>query len=649
MLKIRKVFNVKIIVLIVGISFLFTSIPPYACSDSKDTLRLHIGDKYGDDTYWRLMGVIYERHQQTIDKKIEEHVDANRDRALSDLLVLEDEVEAIVGPEVLKRIEEAGRRIQVIFVESREDLPEWVPFGSGEESEAPITKKAKVWGHSSTEYVTVFAVEDDDESEEALRDDETIRLRIAARIVHELIGNSSILRKVFETEEPTTIEEARALLDQFEREVKIIEGQIERGEPVTGRVFGRELAELQVDDELFRGLRDYTWRTISEAKALAKANKRYIEEQKKKKKKGKTEIPPVGRRGSRLRLQTAEQLRPEVRRPRMLSELSVGELKEMAETASRAERREIKKLIKQKGGSPPSVLGVVVRHAGQDLNINGIREAIIKDFEDVDQISATTIQPDLFFLITAGVLMRNEDGTYQLTPELEGNTDLIGVIQGILDTKFAVVKDGWDKKDEIRKTILEEIAKTMTSADWKAKAERAFLQTNVSYAINNQVIRVSDGAKRLSKAMYNRGFLTPAFTSMARGNRLTYNFKLNIVAFDGASMLGEIPLYSLNDFIKDIKGLSKDQRAVIIAKTDTQAEELSAVFPMLSDKDRDRVFIVTLEETTNAYREWSALLEAHPIVSAMVTEPRFRYDFSTLESKDVLPNLRLIKALATAK
>ncbi|MBU4311158.1 MAG: hypothetical protein KJ706_00350, partial [Candidatus Omnitrophica bacterium] len=241
MLKIRKVFNVKIVALIIGVSFLFTSIPSYACHDSKDTLRLHIGDKYRDDTYWRLMGVIYERHQQTIDKKIEEHVDANRDRALSGLPVLEDEVEAIVGPEVLKRIEEAGRRIQVIFVESREDLPEWVPFGYGQEAETPTTKKVKVWGHSSSKYVTVFAVRKNGEYEANL-ENRDIRLRIAGRIVHELIGNSSILRKVFETEEPTTIEEARALLDQFEREVKIIEGQIERGEPATGRVFGRELA-----------------------------------------------------------------------------------------------------------------------------------------------------------------------------------------------------------------------------------------------------------------------------------------------------------------------------------------------------------------------------------------------------------------------
>ena len=38
-------FNVKIIVLIVGISFLFTSIPPYACAESKDTLRVPVGVK----------------------------------------------------------------------------------------------------------------------------------------------------------------------------------------------------------------------------------------------------------------------------------------------------------------------------------------------------------------------------------------------------------------------------------------------------------------------------------------------------------------------------------------------------------------------------------------------------------------------------
>ncbi|MBU4343751.1 MAG: hypothetical protein KKG21_07065 [Candidatus Omnitrophica bacterium] len=59
MLKIRKLFNAKIISLIVSISFLFTA-TLYAHPDSRDNLRLHIGtgaqDKAGapDDTFLRL-------------------------------------------------------------------------------------------------------------------------------------------------------------------------------------------------------------------------------------------------------------------------------------------------------------------------------------------------------------------------------------------------------------------------------------------------------------------------------------------------------------------------------------------------------------------------------------------------------------------
>jgi len=45
MLKIRKVFSVKIVALIVGISFLLTSIPSYAYHDSKDTLRVQLGEE----------------------------------------------------------------------------------------------------------------------------------------------------------------------------------------------------------------------------------------------------------------------------------------------------------------------------------------------------------------------------------------------------------------------------------------------------------------------------------------------------------------------------------------------------------------------------------------------------------------------------
>jgi len=137
------------------------------------------------------------------------------------------------------------------------------------------------------------------------------------------------------------------------------------------------------------------------------------------------------------------------------------------------------------------------------------------------------------------------------------------------------------------------------------KVAIALNEPNTSFAINGERIKATDGARDLLQALYKERFVKSEYSSMVIGTNLAHNFELNVVGFDGASMLGDIPLYRLNNFIGDIKGLSRDQRAVIIARSDAEARELeelligdTRISPMLGNK----IFLVTIEETTDAYR-----------------------------------------------
>jgi len=292
------------------------------------------------------------------------------------------------------------------------------------------------------------------------------------------------------------------------------------------------------------------------------------------------------------------------------------------------------------GGSPPSVYGLEKLQNGEALTIKEIAGLIPSPSGGT--ISVDTIRPDILFLRLAGVLVAAREGNetrYQLAPELlgEGETkeDLRAAIQKVLDDAFEKVGEGFENQDTHVNTIkgLVEEYGVMTEEAWMAKAAIALNEPNVSFAVNGERIKASDGARELLQALYDRRFVKSAYSSMVIGTKLAHNFELNIVAFDGNHVAGNIDKFN-NEYLPRV--VAADQIAVIIATGDTDLEKLSAL-SMLGN----RVFIVTLEAEMyeEALQEWGALS----------LDENFSYDFSAIPSTNIPKNLKLLKALATAK
>nr|MBU1327874.1 hypothetical protein [Candidatus Omnitrophota bacterium] len=105
-------------------------------------------------------------------------------------------------------------------------------------------------------------------------------------------------------------------------------------------------------------------------------------------------------------------------------------------------------------GSPQSVFYKLQKYPGQPKTRKYIAKALGR--------SMLTIEPDLRFLVSAGLLIqegRGEKATYVINPELSKNPALITRIQNILDTEFKVLKTGWENKVKIREMIFEEALK----------------------------------------------------------------------------------------------------------------------------------------------------------------------------------------------
>ncbi len=100
-----------------------------------------------------------------------------------------------------------------------------------------------------------------------------------------------------------------------------------------------------------------------------------------------------------------------------------------------------------------------------------------KEIAKILNRSERTIQPDLYFLVTAGLLIkkgRGPNATYKVNQELLKDPELIAGIQRILDEEFIVLKAGWAKKGEIKERILalvESFAVTHRAAEMQGYLE----------------------------------------------------------------------------------------------------------------------------------------------------------------------------------
>jgi len=136
-----------------------------------------------------------------------------------------------------------GGRIQVIFVDSEDDLPEF--------QESPDSEPVKVWGHAGT-YITVFALTGEETTEEGRR-------KIIGRIFHEIRARSTLLDDLYNDAKtrPATRREATAALARFERDNNLIQQQIEQHGRITNRRLAAQFTELRFDPHPRNSLRDY--------------------------------------------------------------------------------------------------------------------------------------------------------------------------------------------------------------------------------------------------------------------------------------------------------------------------------------------------------------------------------------------------------
>jgi|GEM_PF-4954950 len=117
-------------------------------------------------------------------------------------------------------------------------------------------------------------------------------------------------------------------------------------------------------------------------------------------------------------------------------------------------------IIKQDLGSPSSVFKLLSTGKLFDGKPHTRR-----DIANALNRSERTIQPDLYFLVKAGLLKRLDVATYQINQELLENPDLISSIQAILDEEFKygeIVKNLRNKEE--RRRIADAISKIMHDA-----------------------------------------------------------------------------------------------------------------------------------------------------------------------------------------
>jgi len=266
------------------------------------------------------------RHQTDIDEIIERYGKANEAKILPEVKYysygleqnfqdyFENAIEACGAENMLTRLyfalleeKEGGSHgrgaIQIIFVDSEDDLPEF--------KETPNSKPKKVWGHAGR-YVTVFALRDEQNTEEGRR-------RILGRLFHEIRARSRRAKELLEGRDPATREEVYALKEEFERDNLTIQTQVEETGTITDERLKKEFIHLGFDYHPAKELRDYTAdqhleRRISYAPAYkapsrAKRRKKTEELMDKKKKAREEKHQDVKRRKARQKVEKGKKER----------------------------------------------------------------------------------------------------------------------------------------------------------------------------------------------------------------------------------------------------------------------------------------------------------------------------------------------------
>lgn len=203
---------------------------------ASDTLAPSVSNPQIWQAMRRMMEEKLASHQQPIDDFIKDR--ANRTKKLSAIPHLEEElarcVEDCGASNMLSRLKTtltaAGGQIQIIFVDSEDELP--------------VFDGKKVWGHAG-KYITVFALKNEEGTQDGRR-------KIIGRLFHEIRARSTKAKELFDQEfreeKPSTVEQIEASIkssqERFEKDNLRIQDEVTRVGRIENPRLAKEFTEL---------------------------------------------------------------------------------------------------------------------------------------------------------------------------------------------------------------------------------------------------------------------------------------------------------------------------------------------------------------------------------------------------------------------
>jgi len=223
------------------------------CLAEVDTLATLTGNQDIYSEMKEMMNTRLTEHQDYIDETIKHYAEEHLGdvKSLEELPKIKKEFsESIILSEgeiitLGKVLRESGGRIQVMFVESKAELP--------------VFEGKAVWGHAGT-YVTVFALYSEKDTEAGIK-------KIVARIYHEIWARSKRAKDLYNEEirktQPKTPEEVKKAAnisrEKYEKEVNLVVREIEEFGYITSPRFQEIFGNLMFEDKIDFMNRDFTY------------------------------------------------------------------------------------------------------------------------------------------------------------------------------------------------------------------------------------------------------------------------------------------------------------------------------------------------------------------------------------------------------
>ena len=568
MLKFKKIFNTKIILLMMGISFLFINTPPYAYPDSKDTLRVPVGE---DSTRRRITNAI---HETEIDMPLEKAAGEEGKPRLQSIELSEfgegTKFAAMISLFVDVDLDNLARALETLC--RRGQIQRFRPEGNEWIMQDRDKPEVEIAGHASDKY--------------------------GITISDRLEGGSA--------------EEAEVLGQELLKYFNVIDDTDQHLSPEFGRVLLAALTDNNPDSEPFKqfvtkhqerlGNLDINDRDPNLLRTAAFSKIRHYTARRK--------TIAQRAREKKLHYQDVQAMRERRRQLLRGGPLSFEELREL---------RKIRQTLLELMGSPQAVLDLKEVSDGEAYSTQQLADKL--------GVTRGTIAQDVTFLLSAGVFVpTGKRGEVRLAPELQKEEELLDTVRAIVRKEFDPLSSVWEdekKETRVRDEILAEIFKDDTA--WEKRAESALETRDASYKLNGRRITAPAG-RALSKALHDLGWLKPVFgVTVGEYGRIYYNFdiekeRIKVVAFEGSEVLKK----GVDKFIEDdFNSLSPNQQAAIVATDDDMWDKLrknDELQPMLED---GRIFIVRLEENSYAVKQWSALIgdeKTYNFKSMSVTE-----------------------------